>query len=85
MLEVIATEREKSRLSSGAVTAWIDSVLVRTTSPRRGERRGSALVCLQSASSWFVPSGPAATTTPRAVIVRRSRRSHAPERTLVTT
>ena len=57
MLEVIATEREKSRLSSGAVTAWIDSELVRTTWPRRSDRRGRAPECLQSASSWLVPSG----------------------------
>ena len=42
MLEVIATDFAKSRLSSGAVTAWIDSLLVRTTSPRRSESRGSA-------------------------------------------
>ena len=70
MLEVIATERAKSRLSSGAVTAWIDSELVRTRSPSRADRRGRAPLCLQSASSWFVPSAPAATTTPRAVRVR---------------
>ena len=42
MLEVIATERLKSRSSSGAVTAWIDSELVRTTAPSWSESRGSA-------------------------------------------
>ena len=46
MLEVIATERLKSRSSSGAVTAWIDSELVRTTSPSRSESRGSAPLVL---------------------------------------
>ena len=66
MLEVIATERLKSRSSSGAVTAWIDSELVRTTAPIRSESRGSAPLCLQLASSWLVPRAPAATTTPLA-------------------
>ena len=58
MLEVIATERVKSRLSSGAVTAWIDSELVRTTSPRRSESRGRAPLCLQSASRLVGAQGP---------------------------
>ena len=78
MLEVIATERAKSRASSGAVTAWIDSELVRTRWPIRAETRGRAPLCRQLASSWFVPRAPAATTTPRAVKVRARRRSHAP-------
>ncbi len=78
MLDVIATERAKSRLSSGAVTAWIDSELVRTTWPRRSDSRGSAPECLQSASSLLVPRGPAATTTPRALSVCSRRRAQAP-------
>ena len=84
MLDVIATERLKSRSSSIAVTDWIDSELVRITSPIRSERRGRAPLCLQLASSWLVPRAPAATTTPFAVCVRRSRRTQAPERSLRT-
>jgi hypothetical protein len=38
MLEVIATERLKSRSSSRAVTDWIDSELVLITEPIRSER-----------------------------------------------
>ena len=81
MLEVIATERLKSRSSSGAVTAWIDSELVRTTAPMWSESRGSEPPCLQLASSWLVPSAPAATTTPLAVRVAGAR-NQAPERSL---
>jgi len=79
MLEVIATERLKSRSSSGAVTAWIDSELVRTTEPRLFEIRGRAPLCLQLASSWLVPRAPAATTTPFAVSVLRSLWNQEPE------
>ena len=70
--------------ASGAVTAWIDSELVRTSSPIRAERRGRAPLCLQLASSWLVPRAPAATTTPPAVKVRARRRSHAPGCTVET-
>ena len=66
MLDEIATAFEKSRLSSGAVTAWIDSLLVRTTCPRRSEIRARAPEWRHSASRVLVPSAPAATTTPRA-------------------
>ena len=41
MLELIATDLAKSRWSLGAVTALIDSLLVRTRSPSRDEIRGS--------------------------------------------
>ncbi len=41
MLELIATDLAKSRSSVVAVTALIDSLLVRTSSPRRGETFGS--------------------------------------------
>ena len=79
MLEVIATDFVKSRSSPGAaVIAWIDSLFVRTSSPSRSEIRGSPPPCLQFASSWFVPSAPAATTTPRAVSLRRRLRTQAP-------
>ena len=40
MLELIATDLAKSRSSLGAVTALIDSLLVRTSSPRRAEILG---------------------------------------------
>ena len=84
MLEVIATDLLKSRLSSRAVTAWIDSELVRTMWPSRFESRGRAPLRLQSASSWLVPRGPAATTMPVAVSVRRACLSQAPDRSLTT-
>ncbi len=84
MLELIATDFAKSRSSLGAVTALIDSLLVRTRSPSREEIRGSEPRWRQSASSLLVPSAPAAMTTPRAVSVERRFRSHAPERSLVT-
>ena len=80
----IATRLVKSTLSSGAVTARIASLLVRTSSPRRSETFGSEPLCLQRCSSLFVPSGPAASTTFCAVIVRRSLRSQAPVRSVVT-
>ena len=83
MLEVIATELAKSRLSSGAVTAITDSLFVRTSSPSRSEIRGSEPRCLQSRSSLFVPSAPAAITIPRARTVSRRLRSHAPDRSVV--
>ncbi len=70
MLEVIATERLKSRSSSGAVTDWIDSELVRTRSPSLSEMRGRAPLWRQLASRLLVPRAPAATITPRAVCVR---------------
>ena len=84
MLEVIATERLKSRSSSRAVTDWIDSELVRTTSPIRAESRGRAPEWRQLARRLLVPSAPAATTTPRAVTSAASCRTQAPERSLVT-
>ena len=85
MLDVIATVFVKSRVSlAGAVTAWIDSLFVRTTSPSLADSRGSAPECLQSASSLFVPSAPAAITTPRVVNVRGRLRSHAPGCSVVT-
>ena len=84
MLEVIATERLKSRSSSIAVTDWIDSELVRITSPMRPERRGRAPLWRQLASRLLVPRAPAATITPRAVTVRRCLRNQEPERSLVT-
>ena len=84
MLELIATEAVKSRASSGAVTATIDSLLVRTKWPRRSETRGSEPRCRQPASSRLVPSAPAARTTPPAVIVSPRPRRSAPLRTCVT-
>ena len=83
MLEVIATERLKSRSSSRAVTDWIDSELVRITAPIRSERRGRAPLCLQLASRLLVPRAPAATTTPRALTVWRRLRNQEPERSWV--
>ena len=83
MLEVIATEWAKSRLSSGAVTAITDSLFVRTSSPSRSEIAGREPRCLQSRSSLFVPRAPAATTIPRVLIVRRRLRIQAPERSVV--
>jgi hypothetical protein len=68
----------------GSVTARIASEFVRTSSPRRSETRGSDPRSLQRASSRFVPSAPAAITTPRAVSTRRSRRSQAPVRSVTT-
>ena len=45
MLELIATDLAKSRSSFGAVTALMDSLFVRTTSPSRsGEPRERAAV-----------------------------------------
>src|SRR5215204_7153848 len=84
MLELIATDLAKSRSSLAAVTALIDSLFVRTSSPSRGEIRGSDPRCRQFASSLLVPSAPAAKTTPRTVRVERRLRSHGPERSLVT-
>ena len=85
MLDVIATDLAKSRLSSGAVTACTDSELVRTTWPTRGESLASAPERRQSASNWFVPSAPAATTTPLARDRLASRaEARTPERALVT-
>src|SRR5260370_26899208 len=83
MLAVIATLWLQPR-SWGTVTGVSDSLLVRTSCPSRSEISGNAPPCLQRASSRLVPSTPAATTTPRAVWVRRFRVSHAPERWLVT-
>ena len=83
MLEVIETLRPHPR-SSGVVTAVIDSLLVRTNWPSRSEIRGSAPSLLHCARRWLVPSAPAATTTPRAVCVRRSLRIQEPVRSLVT-
>ncbi len=71
-------------MSSGAVTATIDSLFVRTRCPMRSESRGSAPLSRHPASSLFVPSAPAATTTPRAVTLRDPRRTHAPVRSCVT-
>ena len=68
----------------GSVTATIASEFVRTSSPRRSESRGSEPASLDAASSRLVPSAPPATTTPRAVNVRRRLRSHAPGRSVVT-
>jgi len=84
MLEVIAIEFEKSRLESGAVTAMIDSEFVLTRWPSRSEIRGSEPLCLQSRRSLFVPSAPAASTTPPARMVRRLRLKMAPERSVTT-
>src|SRR6202008_4647793 len=82
MLEVIETLRPHPR-SSGAVTAVIDSLLVRTNWPRRLEIRGSAPSLLHCASRLFVPRAPAAATAPGAVGVRRSFRFQEPVRSLV--
>jgi hypothetical protein len=84
MLEVIATRLIRSVRSLGSVTARIASEFVRTQRPSRSESRGSEPACLQRMSSLLVPSAPAAITTPRARTVRRSRRSHAPGRCVVT-
>jgi hypothetical protein len=78
------TRRVTSGAPSGSVTARIASEFVRTSSPSRAETRGSEPCSRHAASSRFVPSAPAATTTPRAVSTCRSRRSQAPERSLVT-
>ena len=71
-------------MSLGSVTARIASEFVRTSSPSRSLSFGSEPLSLHVARSRFVPSAPAATTTPRAVWVRRCLRTHAPERSLVT-
>ncbi len=80
----MATRLVISGASRGSVTARMASEFVRTSSPSRSESRGSEPRSLQPASSLLVPSGPAATTTPRAVWVRRSRRNQAPVRSVVT-
>jgi hypothetical protein len=72
-------------MPSGSVTASTDSLLVRTSSPRRSLIRGSAFDSLHRASSWLVPSAPADMTMPRAVNLRRRLRSHAPGYSVVTT
>ena len=48
MLEVIATERLKSRSSSGAVTAWIDSRVGadQVAEPVRDPRQGAAVAAV---------------------------------------
>ena len=84
MLELIATDFAKSLSSLEAVTALIDSLLVRTKSPSRDEIRGSEPRWRLFARSRLVPSAPAASTTPRAVSAERRFRTHEPERSLVT-
>src|SRR5436305_14256639 len=84
MLDVIATDRVKSRLPSGAVTARIDSLFVLTRYPSRSEILGSDPRSLHPNRSLFVPSAPADTTTPRALNRFRSRLTHEPERSCVT-
>jgi len=83
-LDEIATRLVMSGAPGGSVTARIASELVRTSSPSRSEMRGSEPDSFVRPSSRLVPSAPAATTTPRAVWVRRSRCSQAPVRSLVT-
>ena len=83
-LEEIATRLVMSGAPGGSVTARIASELVRTSSPSRSETRGSEPASFERASSRLVPSAPAATTTPRVVCTRRSLRSQAPVRSLVT-
>jgi hypothetical protein len=84
MLDVIATALVKSCSSSGAVTARIDSLFVRTRCPSLSESLGRLPRSLQLNSSLLVPNVPAPTTTPRAVSRRRPRRTDAPERSWVT-
>jgi hypothetical protein len=81
MLELIVTESVKSRDSSTPEITTIDSLLVRTSSPRRSEIRGSEPARLQRASRRFVPSAPAAKITPPAVSRCGDRRRMPPERT----
>src|SRR5207302_3910393 len=80
MLDVIATDRVKSRLPSGAVTARIDSLFVLTRYPSRSEIIGSDPRSLLPNKSLFVPSAPADTTTPRALNRFRLRLTDEPER-----
>ena len=85
MLALMATSAHGFLASSGSVTARIDSLFVRTSSPRRSLMLGSEPLCLSVASSSPVPSAPPAKTTPRAVKVRRRLKNHAPGRSVVTT
>ena len=84
MLALIATSLAGLSLSSGRVTARIDSLLVRTSSPRRSLMPGSEPPCLHLASRRLVPSAPADTTTPRVVKLRRCLLNQAPGRSVVT-
>jgi hypothetical protein len=84
-LAVIATSARRSASRRLAVTATIASLLVRTSSPSRSERRGSEPRSLSWRSRRLVPSAPPATTTPRVRCSWLLRRNHAPDRSVVIT
>ena len=67
----------------GNRTPTIDSALVRTSWPRRGDTAGSEPLALSRSSRSMVPSADAARTTWRALMVVRCLRNHAVERSVV--